>query len=257
MPSEAEVEVSPDAAALAASTADRTLRMLHDAVEQRGTAHLVVTGGGILEQVMRTLRASAERDTVDWSRVQLWWGDERFVAPDSPDRNDRAAFDALFDAVSLDPARVHRMPSTESGYGDDVVAAAEGYATVLATAAAADGHPAEVPAFDLILLGLGPDGHCASLFPHHPALDRDELVLGVTGSPKPPPVRISLGFGALDAAREIWFIASGAAKADAVARALAPDADYHDVPSARPRGTDRTLWLIDSDAAAVARVVES
>ena len=250
MASAPELIVEESADDLARTVAERALDLLAAALGSRAVAHLVVTGGGILEAVLQAVRHSSGREAVDWSRVHVWWGDERFVAPDSPDRNDTPAFADLFDALPVDPARIHRMPSTASGYGDDVDAAAAAYASDLADAAAADGATGDVPAFDVVLLGIGPDGHCASLFPHHPGLERAEAAIGVRDSPKPPPTRISLSFRALDAAREIWFIASGDGKADAVARAHAPGADYHDVPCSRPRGVDRTLWLVDRDAAA-------
>jgi 6-phosphogluconolactonase len=108
-----------------------------------------------------------------------------------------------------------------------------------------------VPAFDAVLLGVGPDGHCASLFPGHPGTRvTDTSVIAVHDSPKPPPVRLSLTFPALDAAKEIWFVASGDGKADAVARALSGEFDRTEVPSSGPRGRNRTLWLLDRDAAA-------
>ncbi|SHG82713.1 6-phosphogluconolactonase [Jatrophihabitans endophyticus] len=238
-----EVVVQPSADELAQSTADRTTAALAAAITARGVAHLVVTGGGILEQVLAALAPRAE--ALDWSAVHVWWGDERWVPADSEDRNDRPARAKLFDRVPVDPAKLHPMPAADAGF-DDAEAAAQAYAAALAEAA--DG--ADTPAFDVVLLGIGPDGHCASLFPGHPGtavLDRS--VIAVHDSPKPPPDRLSLTFPALDAAREIWFVASGSGKAEAVARAVA-GADRTEVPSAGPRGRERTLWLVDEDAAA-------
>jgi 6-phosphogluconolactonase len=107
-----------------------------------------------------------------------------------------------------------------------------------------------VPHFDALLLGIGPDGHCASLFPEHPGVyEEDASVIAVRNSPKPPPTRISLTFRALDAANEVWFIASGSSKARAVALALG-GAGRVQVPAAGPHGRHRTLWLLDRDAAA-------
>jgi len=106
-----------------------------------------------------------------------------------------------------------------------------------------------VPHFDVVLLGVGPDGHCASLFPEHPGVyETDAAVIAVRNSPKPPPTRLSLSFRGLDAANEIWFVASGTGKAEAVALAHS-GAGRIQVPSAGPRGRYRTLWLIDRDAA--------
>ncbi|HJQ42892.1 MAG TPA: 6-phosphogluconolactonase [Jatrophihabitantaceae bacterium] len=244
-PPEIVVEASADE--LAATAAGRLAATLTAALAASPVAHLGVTGGGILEQTMRAVRDLPARDEVAWHRVHVWWGDERFVPADSDDRNDTAAFAALFDHLPVDPAFVHRMPSTDSGYGDDAEAAAAAYAQWLAELA----EPGEaVPRFDAMLLGIGPDGHCASLFPNHPGThETDAAVIGVHNSPKPPPTRLSLTFPSLDAAREVWFLASGSGKADAVARAV-HGTDRVAVPSSGPKGRERTLWLLDQDAAA-------
>jgi 6-phosphogluconolactonase len=240
-----EVVVEASAEVLAENTAARVATVLGAALRERPEAHLVVTGGGILEKVLAALAG----EPIEWPRVQVWWGDERYVAADSADRNDRVAMSLLFDKLDVDPAKLHRMPAADAGFGDDVEAAADSYAAELA-AAVPGGNDGGIPQFDVVLLGVGPDGHCASLFPGHPGTRvRDASVIAVHDSPKPPPIRISLTFPALDAAREIWFVVSGEGKADAVARALS-GADPVEVPSAGPRGSERTLWLIDQDAAA-------
>jgi 6-phosphogluconolactonase len=245
-----EVVVQASADQLAADVAARVVTTLVSAQSVRPRAYLVVTGGGILEHVMSTLRELPARDSVDWKRVSLWWGDERFVPADSPDRNDLPAFRALFDFVALDPANVHRMPTADGPFGDNAEAAAEAYAAALDAAVPPDQGDDDVPHFDLVLLGIGPDGHCASLFPEHPGVYEEQAsVIAVRNSPKPPPIRLSLTFRALDAANEIWFIAAGAGKARAVAMALG-GAGRVQVPSAGPKGRHRTLWLIDRDAAA-------
>jgi 6-phosphogluconolactonase len=245
-----EIVVEPTAAQLADDVAARVVATLVSAQSVRPLAFLAITGGGILEQTMAALREAPARDSVDWRRVSLWWGDERFVPADSPDRNDKAAFAALFDALPLDPANVHRMPAAGSAFGDDVDAAADAYAADLAAAVPPDQGDDDVPHFDVVLLGIGPDGHCASLFPEHPGVyELDASAIAVRNSPKPPPTRISLTFRALDAANEVWFVAAGASKAQAVALALG-GAGRVQVPSAGPRGRHRTLWLLDRDAAA-------
>jgi 6-phosphogluconolactonase len=247
MSAEPEVHIEPAAEELADRTADRTVSVLGAAVQQTGAAHLVLTGGGILEKVLVAL--GRRGPALDWPRVHVWWGDERYVPADSDERNDLPAMRLLFDLVDVDPAKLHRMPAADAGFGEDVESAAESYAAELAHAVpgADDG---AVPAFDAVLLGVGPDGHCASLFPGHPGTRVvDTSVIAVRNSPKPPPTRLSLTFPALDAAKEVWFIASGSGKADAVARALS-GAPREEVPSAGPRGRNRTLWLIDREAAA-------
>jgi 6-phosphogluconolactonase len=199
---------------------------------------------------MAALRESPARDSVDWRRVSLWWGDERFVPAGSDDRNDKAAFATLFDALPLDPGNVHRMPPSDGDFGDNVEVAAEAYSRALADAVPADQADGDVPHFDVVLLGIGPDGHCASLFPGHPGVYvEDASVIAVHDSPKPPPTRISLTFRTLDAANEVWFIAAGESKAHAVALAHG-GAGRDQVPSAGPHGRHRTLWLLDQEAAA-------
>lgn len=244
MSAEPEVIVSTSAQELAEQTAARTATTLQAAIAARAEAHLVVTGGGILEQVLAALVNARD---INWPRVHVWWGDERYVPADSDDRNDRAARRLLFDQVDVDPARVHRMPASDAGFGDNAEAAARSYAEELAAAGA--GESGTVPEFDVVLLGVGPDGHCASLFPGHPGTRvLDASVIAVHDSPKPPPTRLSLTFPALDAAKDIWFVVSGEGKADAVARALG-GADRSEVPSAGPRGKKHTLWLVDQEAA--------
>jgi 6-phosphogluconolactonase len=239
--SDPEVVVSASAQELAQAVAARTVETLTAAIRARGEAHLVITGGGILEQVLAALASLP----LEWPLVYVWWGDERYVASDSDERNDIPARRLLLDHVDVDPARVHPMAASDADF-PDAEAAAASYAGELA-ARASDG---VLPAFDVVLLGVGPDGHCCSLFPGHPGTQvRDQSVIAVHDSPKPPPTRLSLTFPTLDAAREIWIVASGSSKADAVARALA-GVDPVNVPSSAPRGRDRTLWLIDQDAAA-------
>ncbi|HET6876742.1 MAG TPA: 6-phosphogluconolactonase [Jatrophihabitans sp.] len=245
---EPEVVVEVSAEALAANTAGRVLATLGAALRVRPVAHLVVTGGGILEAVLAELAKPVERDSIEWRRVHVWWGDERFVPAGSDDRNDKPAFAKLFDHVDVDPAKVHRMPPSDDAFAD-AEAAAEAYAAELAAHVPPDAAEDSVPVFDVVLLGVGPDGHCASLFPEHPAVYvEDAAVIAVHNSPKPPPTRLSMTFPTLDAANEVWFVASGTPKAQAVAMALS-GAGRVQVPSAGPRGRHRTLWLVDRAAA--------
>lgn len=252
MSSKPEIVVEPSADQLAENVAARVTATLVAALSLRPVAHLVITGGGILERVFAALRDRSARDSVEWSRVHVWWGDERYVPADSGERNDLAAFAAGLDKLGFDPAKVHRMPASDAGFGDDLDDAAAAYAAELAAAVPPD-HAAsgdDVPHFDIALIGIGPDGHCCSLFPEHPGVYEEELaVIGVRNSPKPPPSRFSFTFRTLDAATEVWLIAAGAGKADAVALALG-GAGRVQVPCAGPRGVHRTVWLIDRAAAA-------
>ena len=205
---------------------------------------VVLTGGTIAVTIHETIAASPDAHLVDWSRVDVWFGDERYVPADDPDRNAGEATRSLLARLPFDPGRVHVMPASDAGHAS------------LAEAAAAYGdelreHGPE--AFDVLMLGVGPDGHVASLFPGFPQLDVvDEVTVPVTDSPKPPPERISLSFGALNRAREVWFVVSGEGKADAVARALATGqdaADVHEIPAVGVHGRERTVWFVDEAAA--------
>jgi 6-phosphogluconolactonase len=244
-----ELVVAPSATQLADDVAARLVATLVSVQGVRPLAHLVVTAGGILEQVIGALGESPARDSIDWSRVAVWWGDERYVPSDSADRNDTAVMRADLEALPLDPRNVHRMPASDGAYGEDANAAAGAYASELAAAVPPGQGDDDVPHFDVILLGVGPDGHCASLFPEHPGVyELDASVIAVHNSPKPPPTRVSLTFRSLDAANEVWFIAAGTGKANAVMMALS-GAGRVQVPAAGPRGRYRTLWLVDRDAA--------
>jgi 6-phosphogluconolactonase len=243
-----EVIVYRDGTLLAQAVAARLVTALTDAAAARGRASVVLTGGGIGTKVLDELAAAPARDAIDWRHLDIWWGDERFVPAGDPDRNETGARAALIDHVDADPARVHPMPGPDGPDGDDPDAAAARYASWLADAAGPGG---PVPAFDVLMLGIGPEGHVASLFPGLPALGDKRPVVAVRNSPKPPPTRLSLTFPSIQVAREVWILASGEEKADAVARALS-GADPAQVPAAGARGRQRTLFLLDGAAAAKA-----
>jgi len=243
-----EVIVHRDAQILAQAVAARLVTRLVDSVAARGTASVVLTGGGIGTKVLAELAAAPARDAIDWRRLDIWWGDERFVPAGDPDRNETGARAVLLDHVDVDPARVHPMPGPDGPDGDDPEAAAARYACWLAAATKPEDH-GQVPEFDILMLGIGPEAHVASLFPGMPALYDERPVVAVRRSPKPPPTRLSLTLASIQAAREVWILAEGPEKADAVAMALS-DAGPVQVPAAGARGRQRTLFLIDSAAAA-------
>jgi 6-phosphogluconolactonase len=210
---------------------------------------VVLTGGGIGTRVLAELAAAPARDAVDWPRVEVWWGDERFVPYGDPERNETGARSALLDHVDVLPERVHPMPGPDGPDGHNPEAAAERYAAWL-QAAAEPQDRAGVPRFDVLMLGVGPDAHVASLFPGLPALYEEErTVVAVRGAPKPPPTRLSLTLPAIRAASEVWILATGAEKAGAVRMALS-GAGPVQVPAAGARGVRQTLFLLDRAAAA-------
>ncbi|HEY8371602.1 MAG TPA: 6-phosphogluconolactonase [Pseudonocardiaceae bacterium] len=234
---------------LAAAVAARLVTKLVDVQAARGSASLVLTGGRTGVAVLEQLRATPARDAVDWSRVDLYWGDERFLPAGHPDRNETQAREALLDHVQVDPERVHPMAPSDGRFGDDPEAAAAAYAELLARAARPEDH-GPVPAFDVCLLGVGEEGHTASIFPTSPAVyETERTVVAVRGCPKPPPTRVSLTLPAIRASSEVWLLTTGAAKAAAVAMALGGAGEVQ-VPAAGARGRRRTLWLLDRAAAA-------
>jgi 6-phosphogluconolactonase len=236
----------PDGPVLASAAAARLATRLADVLAERDVAHLVLTGGTIGIGTLSALAQLPAREAVDWGRVHLWWGDERFVPSGDKERNETQARDALLDSLPLNPEFVHVMAPSDGRDGDDAEAAAERYAAELAKYAA---EGADAPAFDVLLLGMGPDGHIASLFPDHPGTHEvAPSAIAVHNSPKPPPNRISLTFRVIQAAREVWVVASGAEKAEAVARALST-ADQVRTPAVGAHGTEATLWLVDEAAA--------
>lgn len=238
-----EIAVFADESALADAAAERLISALAGAQAAGRVASVVLTGGGIGIKLLTAVAGSPARPTVDWHRVDVWWGDERFVPAADPERNEAAARAALLDHVDVDPARVHAMGSSDAYATAEHAAAA--YAQELAVAAD-DGL---VPLFDVLLLGIGPEGHVASLFPQHPAMRATGPVVAVHECPKPPPNRISLSFQAIESAREVWLVASGRGKAEAIAAALS-GADRADVPAAGARGSAHTAVLVDAAAAA-------
>ncbi|KZS85018.1 MULTISPECIES: 6-phosphogluconolactonase [Mycobacterium] len=239
-----DVQTFPDSEILVEAAGQRLIRAIDNAVAARGQALIVLTGGGNGTALLRYLGASGPR--IDWSKIHLFWGDERYVSEDDDERNDKQARAALLDHVDIPPSQVHPMAASNGEFGTDLDAAALAYEQVLA-ANAAPGDRA--PNFDVHLLGMGPEGHVNSLFPHTAAVrEATRLVVPVDDSPKPPPQRITLTLPAIQRSREVWLIVSGRAKADAVAAAIG-GADPVAVPAAGAVGRESTLWLLDEEAA--------
>jgi 6-phosphogluconolactonase len=243
------VLVHRDAELLAKAVAARLVTRLVDACAGGASASLVLTGGGIGTKVLTELAAAPARDAIDWHRLDIWWGDERFQRAGDPERNETGARAALLDHIDISPDRVHPMPPSDGPDGDNPEAAADRYAGWLRAAAQPEDH-GDVPSFDVLLLGIGPDAHVASLFPGMPALyEQERTVVAVRGAPKPPPTRLTLTRPAILAARDVWIIASGEDKAAAVRLALS-GAGPVQVPAAGVRGRQQTLFLLDRAAAA-------
>ncbi|QEU95128.1 6-phosphogluconolactonase [Streptomyces kanamyceticus] len=241
-----QLVVHRDKELMARAAAARLITKIVDAQSARGYASVVLTGGRNGNGLLAALSSAPARDAIDWSRLDLWWGDERFLPDGDPERNYTQAREALLDSVPLNPARVHPMPASDGPYEAD--AAAEIYAAELAAAAGPEDH-GPVPTFDVLMLGVGPDTHVASLFPELPAVrETERTVVGVHGAPKPPPTRVTLTLPAIRSAREVWLLAAGEDKAKAAAIALSGAGEIQ-APAAGAYGRSRTLWLLDTAAA--------
>jgi 6-phosphogluconolactonase len=222
-------------AALARVFADRFVAAAHAAMSQRGRFACALPGGSVAEAFFPVLA----RAPVAWNEVEFFWGDERAVAPDDVDSNYGLAKRLLLDAVGADPGRVHRI----IGESRDLAAAARAYEEELVRVLGAP------PRLDLIVLGLGPDGHVCSLFPGHPLLrERVRRVAAITDSPKPPPARVTFTMLPLELAGTIFVAGFGDSKAEAIRQAL------EDTESRLPvalvlRAAQRGLVLVDAAAA--------
>lgn len=208
--------------------------------------HIVLTGGGIGTAVLAGVGTSPGCSAVDWEQLEIWWGDERYLPSGDPQRNETSARAVLLDLVDIPEQNVHAVNGPDSS--PDAESAAASYASELAQYRRPEDH-APIPSFEVVLLGIGPDGHVASLFPELPTLHDDRAVAAVHGAPKPPPTRITMTLPTICAAREVWVLASGAEKAAAVRLALDPAAGALQVPAAGVRGRERTLFLLDGQAA--------
>lgn len=242
------VLIYPDDATLAYGAGARLLVRLHDLTSTQEETHLVLTGGTVGIELLRQVATNPLVTAVDWTSVHLWWGDERFLPDGDADRNETQARDALLDqlvsAGLLPAANIHQMPALSDAVPTPE-RSAELYRAELAKFSG-------LPAFDLVLFGMGPDGHIASLFPDHPGLEAEGDVVPVHDSPKPPPLRVSLSATAVPQAKEIWVVASGAGKAPAVARALSGTSSISETPATLANQSAQTVWLLDAAAAAPA-----
>ncbi len=253
-----EREVVADGAAAAARAAARFADAARRAVAARGRFVVALAGGSTPKAAYGLLAADGSLGADVWGATHVWFGDERCVPPDSADSNYRMAREALLSRVPVPEAQVYRIEGErepedaaaryeallrgEAVAGRDRVAAREG--------SALPRDPVGSPLFDLMLLGVGPDGHTASLFPGTPGLEeRGRWVIAVAApvalTPKVP--RVTLTFPCLDASREVLVLAVGAEKRDAVGRALGAGGEVP--PSGQVRGRERTVWVVDEAAA--------
>lgn len=235
------VTVLADPKALAAEAADRFVELARQAIVENGRFSVVLSGGSTPEAMHRLLAQSPRKQQVDWQNVHLFWGDERFVPPDDPASSVRMARETLLNHVPIPAANIHAMPTI----GLSPTEAARQYEQTIAAFFAPD-----PPRFDLIFLGMGPDGHTASLFPQQTVALSDRWVAVVTDSPKPPPLRLTLTYKIINQAANVVFLVAGGGKAEAIAHAFGDEYDPVRFPTQGVRVRNgRLFWLLDKESA--------
>jgi 6-phosphogluconolactonase len=237
------VRVDPDLLSASAALARHVARQARDSVRERGVFRWVLAGGSTPQALYQHL-ARRYRSTIPWAKTAVYFGDERCVGPDDPRSNFGAAREALLSRVPVPQRAIHRLV----GEVRPSSGAAERYERALPRLSDPDG-----VRFDLVLLGLGPDGHTASLFPNAPALRERRRAVVVVGHPGQPPLvsRLTFTLRALAESREVCFLVAGAEKADAVARIWgAPEGGTPELPASLVRSQGPISWFLDQSAAA-------
>jgi 6-phosphogluconolactonase len=232
--------VLPNAHDVCQTTADRFVELAREAIAERGIFRVALSGGSTPKQVYPMLLEPHRRDAVDWSAVEFFWGDERAVPPDDPESNFGVAYGMLISQLpGVRPDRIHRMPAE----AEDIDAAALSYESELRLAFGVRGD--RPPAFDLQWLGMGPDGHTASLFPDTPALEERTRWVVANWAPHQRQWRMTLTLPVINASRHIIFGVTGANKRRAIDAIRGGSAD---LPAAKVTG-ERLEWLVDAAAA--------
>jgi ribulose-phosphate 3-epimerase len=240
------VQVFADREALSQAAAREFVRCAREAIAARGRFFVALSGGSTPRRLYQLLAAEPYRSHVDWSRVEFFWGDERCVPPDHPESNYRMAREAMLAQLPVPAEHVHRMLA-ERGNLD---AAAREYQDEMARAFGSKPGDVEPPAFDLVLLGMGPDGHTASLFPGTDALREATRWVAPNRVPQLATDRLTLTLPVLNRAREVLFLVAGADKTDRLVEVLTGPADGTRLPSQLIQPAGRLLWFIDQAAAA-------
>ena len=245
-----QITIYPDTQTLSHEAAQFIVRLAREAIAARGRFTIALSGGSTPKVLYGLLGSEPYRSQIDWSSVEIFWSDERCVPSDSEDSNYHLAEQVLLSKVSLSPHQVHRMPADQP----DRDAASQAYTLEMQRTLGTDG----IPIFDLLQLGMGPEGHTASLFPHQQSLhEQQRLVMPVT-VPKPPPPRLTFTPPPLNAARYVLFLVTGGDKADALQAVL--EGEYHpdEYPAQIVRPTNgEVIWMLDSAAAGKLKTKDS
>ncbi len=250
-----DLRLFPDGERLAAEMVGALIGVLARRQQAGGTAAISCTGGSMGEAFAKRLIELHDRNDeslaqVDWAAVHYWFGDERYVPLGDPERNDGLLQD-FFDRLQVPEENIHRVLGPEDS--DDVTDAAYAYAEQLRatypelTERFASERDERTPIFDVVMLGVGPDGHVASLFLGHPAAQATGVTVGLTDCPKPPPERVSFTKELINNSARVWILATGAAKAPVLADAFT--GANPELPVAQVSGAEQTMWWLDHAAA--------
>src|SRR5690349_13184147 len=237
------IAIYPDTDILSHEAAQYIVRVAQESIVTHGRFTLALSGGNTPKKLYGLLASEPYVSQIDWNLVEIFWSDERCVPPDSPDSNYHMAQEVLLSKVPIPANQIHRTPADEA----DRDAASEAYAQEMRNVFGTNG----VPKFDLIQLGMGPEGHTASLFPHQASLHEQQRLVMPVSVPKPPPARLTFTPPLLNAATRVLFLVTGADKVDAVQAVLEGDHQPDEYPAQivqPPRGD--VTWMLDNAAAA-------
>ncbi len=230
--------------ALSAALSAYVVHLAAKAFEERERFCIALSGGSLMDIIIPYLSSNPLRDTVNWSSWHVFWADERWVPWSSPESNYGVAAERFFSRVSVPDEQIHAADDSRSPSET-----AKAYESALTKVF----QLGRVPRFDLILLGVGEDGHTASLFPGHPVLNETRRwVVPVLEAPKPPPIRITMTLPVINNARNVAFAATGSGKAAILSKVLSPDGNQPKLPAQRVSPSHgKLLWFIDRAAAGV------
>jgi len=240
------IAVYPDTDILSCEAAQYIIRIAQESITTHGNFMIALSGGSTPKKLYSLLGGEPYRSQINWSLVDIFWSDERCVPADNEESNYHMAQQALLSKIPITAEQIHRMPADQA----DGHAASLDYSRDMQQAFATDG----IPSFDLIQLGMGPEGHTASLFPHQPALhEQQRLVMPVT-VPKPPPTRLTFTPRILNAARHVLFLVTGTEKADALQAVLEGSYQPDEYPAQLLQSTKgEVIWMLDETAASKLR----
>ena len=237
-----QIAIYPDSDTLSRDAAQYIVRLANEAVVSHGRFTIALSGGTTPRKLYGMLGDEPYRSQIDWALVDIFWSDERCVPPDSEDSNYLLAQQVLLNKIPIPAAHIHRMPAD----APDRDAASQAYTDEMRRVFATNG----IPSFDLIQLGMGPEGHTASLFPHQASLHEQQRLVMPVSVPKPPPPRLTFTPPILNAAHNVLFLVTGSDKADAVQAVLEGAYNPDEYPAQIVRPTHgEVVWMLDTKAA--------